>query len=302
MPELPEVETIKRELKNPLVGKTITEIEVLSAKQFPQAIDLVRGQTITALERIGKNLLLRLAKNNYLHIHLKMTGQLIYRTAEEIQKQAKLPFPDITKPHPAWEVTFLPNRHTRVVLHLSSGDRLYFNDLRKFGYIKLISTSQYQAIAAKLGTDALGEGLKVSDLVKELRRSNLSIKVFLLDQTKLAGIGNIYASEILFEAKLNPFTKASDLSSGDAKVLLAAIVLVLKRAVASKGTSAKDEAYLRPFGQKGEYQTKAKVYGREGQPCPLCGLPIVSQKQAQRTTYFCPSCQPVDRTSSKSYS
>lgn len=260
MPELPEVEVLRKELEPILTGKTILEVNVLDPRLRVQRESL-EGKTILPLERLGKYLIFPFKEGGYLVVHLGMTGQL-----------------EVTPEN-------VPHKHRRVYFVLSSGMYLSFIDPRKFG--KMFFLEAYQALQEKLGVDPLSPDFTFLRFLSLLRGTK-RLKDFLLDQRNIAGIGNIYASEILFRARLHPKRSASSLSFEEKERLFTSILAVLKEAIAAKGTTIRD--FRRPSGEEGNFQDLLSVYGKT--QCPQCGTPIVREVISSRSTYFCPRCQP----------
>ncbi|OGK64713.1 DNA-formamidopyrimidine glycosylase [Candidatus Roizmanbacteria bacterium RIFOXYB2_FULL_41_10] len=270
MPELPEVETIKRQLATHLPGLSLIKLEFLDAKtgRFIDQKELVHiiGKKIRALKRRAKILLLEFENGYYLAIHLKMTGQIILKGEH-------------TK--------HLPNKHTRAVLYFQKGKTIYFQDLRKFGWLKI--TNRQKLMAEKLGPEPFGPEFTLSYLQDRLKKSNRPIKIFLLDQSQIAGIGNIYANEALFLAKIRPQTRAKEISLNKAKILYQQILAVLKKGIELGGAS--DSDYLNAYGSRGQYQEHFLVYRRQGQPCPNCQALIKRISLGGRGSFYCPQCQ-----------
>lgn len=259
MPELPEVEVLRRELEPVLSGKGIREVR-LADPLLVLPKTKVEGKTIHSLERLGKYLIFAFCEGGILAIHLGMTGQL--RVEEED----------------------LPVQHKRASFVLTSGACLLFIDPRKFGKITFLD--ERRMLEEKLGVDPFSQEFtfpKFLSLLEGKRR----LKDFLLDQRYIAGIGNIYASEILFRARLHPERPLLSLSSEEKARLFAAIREVLEAAIAAKGTTIRD--FRRPSGEEGGFQEFLAVYGKR--MCPGCGAPLVRKVIASRSTYFCPRCQ-----------
>ncbi len=299
MPELPEVETIRRQLEKLIVGRTISSIEVLNPGSFRADTNSLIGKTVTAVGRKGKVLIVTssrgraklgrgdldgIATHNDIYIHLKMSGRLefIDKTISNSSKKA-WPFrerPGLSKA-----------RHLRVAIGFTDGSSLLFHDQRKFGWI----TGDPGVLPA--GIDALDPSLSSNKPAKVIGSSSRPIKQILLDQSKIAGIGNIYASEILWEAQLSPFSKGLSLrTQGQSLKLRDAIRKVLTEAIDAGGSTMADGLYRRVGGEAGDYWPRRRVYDREGQPCrrPACkksGSRIQKTIIAQRSTYWCPSCQ-----------
>lgn len=272
MPELPEVETIKRSLAPRLLGRRILEISV----RLPRMVEGVdpeelrrrlSGQVIGGLDRRGKHLLLELAAGDRLAFHLRMTGRLLLRPAG----------------HPE-------EPHTHLVFLLSEGWELRYADLRKFGRLHYLPAGDpLPAPLADLGPEPLEDGFTPAVLEGILAGRRGPIKAVLLDQRSVAGIGNIYADEILHRARLHPARPAGSLSSAEIARLHAAIRAVLEEAILSRGTTSRD--YVDGEGRPGEYQERLLVYGRAGGACPSCGAEIRRMVLAGRGTHYCPICQ-----------
>lgn len=287
MPELPEVETVKRGLSRLLAGKRVAEVEVASERSFPNDPTLVSqfliGANIVTVRRRAKVILIDLSTNYSLVIHLKMTGQLVYRGVDENWGAG----------HPTDSlIGELPDKSTRVQFNFTDGSRLFFNDQRKFGWIKLVATPEIAEMPffQKLGPEPLEKEFTWGVLKDRLigRRSN--IKAALLDQSTLAGVGNIYADESLFVAGIHPTRLASDLSDEEIKKLRGAIRQVMQTAIDRGGSSSRN--YVNALGINGNYLEYAFVYGRAGLPCRKCQTPIEKIRVASRGTHICPVCQP----------
>ncbi|MCD6289213.1 MAG: bifunctional DNA-formamidopyrimidine glycosylase/DNA-(apurinic or apyrimidinic site) lyase [Anaerolineae bacterium] len=269
MPELPEVETVARELRPHLIGRQITKATVYwprsiacpSAEEFSK---LVCGRRILNVARRGKYLLFPLADGWTLLIHLRMTGNLHVQPTE----------------HPL-------NRHTRVILSLDDGYTLRFTDQRKFGRLWLTQTPE--AIVGKLGPEPLDPSFTARDLATRLWGRRAPIKAVLLDQRCIAGLGNIYADEVLFAAGIDPRRPANSLTDTEVHRLHAAIRTILAEAIRAKGSTLRD--YRPPTTGSGQFQAHLQVFRREGKPCPICGTPVQRVRLAQRSTFFCPHCQ-----------
>lgn len=275
MPELPEIETIVSGLNRLITGKIIQEITWDWPKAFPNSpalVDETIGASVIKVQRQGKAILIRLSNRTTMLIHLKMTGQLVVQTAGQDG-----PFPDKT---------------TRVIIRFSDGSTLYFNDLRKFGWVRILSPAELEAnpFLQQLGPDPLSRGLTTALFSQRMsRRANTSVKAALLDQTVLAGLGNIYCDEALFLAGIMPDRKVSTLTDRDYTKLLRAIRKVLNRSLELGGSTRRN--YLNAEGTRGHYLDEAYVYGRTGEPCRKCGLPILKIRVAGRGTHFCMHCQ-----------
>lgn len=280
MPELPEVETIRRGLKDFILEKRIKKIAVFCDKSFQGDPTTVESAKIINLRRFGKALIIDLDNEKSLMIHLRMTGQLIYDGKERYAAG-----------HPSDNFTAkLPNKQTRVTLTLDSGT-LYFNDQRKFGFIKVIETKNVKndSFIKKLAKEPWD--MTASELYEKLQKhKNSAIKAVILDQTIICGLGNIYADESLFSSKINPERKAGSITLDETNLLLNSAKKVMEKSIASGGSTMKN--YVKADGTKGDYlDLFAQVFHKEGQPCPRCGTKIIKKKVAGRGTHYCPHCQ-----------
>lgn len=278
MPELPEVETIKRYFSHHVLGKTIQDITVLERKMFHGDAKSVNGEKITEVLRKGKVLVLKLSDNRYLSIHLKLSGQLLFH------KNAKKAVYNNTIPLSATNI--MPGRSTRIIIYFTDGSGVFFNDMRKFGWMKLSAKPE-----VPLSVDVLSPEFTRNYFHSILLRSKKPVKTLLMDQAKLAGIGNIYANDSLFHANVHPLRQANTLLPTERDTLYASILEIVKKGVDSHGSSGKDEVYILPDGSKGAYQQSFLVYQREGKPCRRCQTPIKRIVQAGRSSFYCPKCQ-----------
>ena len=277
MPELPEVETIRRGLKDFIINKKIEKIDILCEKSFIGSPVL---GTVKNIRRFGKALILDLDNGYSLMIHLRMTGQLIYDGKERYAAG-----------HPSDNFTDnLPNKQTRVILKFAGGT-LYFNDQRKFGFIKTIKTSEIEndAFIKKLAKEPWQ--MSSDEFYEKLQKhKNSPIKAVILDQTIICGLGNIYADESLFMSKIHPATKAGALTKKEASTLLDMAAKAMDTAIDSGGSTMKD--YVKADGTKGDYLDKfAQIFNRTGKPCLVCGTKIEKIRVAGRGTHICPNCQ-----------
>ncbi len=272
MPELPEVETIKRSLAPRLLGRRIERLDVFLAKAVrgvtaEQARERLAGQVIGGLSRRGKYLLLELAGGDRLAFHLRMTGQLLLRP-QEVPRQP----------------------HTHLVFVLAGAEELRYADQRKFGgFHYLVPGGEVPAGLAGLGPEPLAPEFTPEVLAAALGKRRGPLKPFLLDQRRLAGIGNIYADEILHRAALAPARPAAMLTREEVARLYESIRMVLAEGIAGRGTTRRN--YVDGDGRPGEYQERLRVYGRSGRACPACGAEIVRTVVGGRGTYYCPQCQ-----------
>lgn len=276
MPELPEVETIRLSLTSKIVGKIIAKIDIFTKKQFIGEPQKIIGRQITNIIRRGKILTFILDQDWFLNIHLKLTGQLLYAAnVNQAVFNHKIPFVKTQK---------MPSSTTRVIMIFTDQSGLFFNDLRKFGWLKV--SRQPEKVKAP---DVLSPDFNLPYFAKTVRISKKPIKVLLMDQEKIAGLGNIYANDALFLAKIHPLKKAYSLRQKEVKTLYQKIIQVIKEALKWKGSS--DVAYLLPDATTGRYQNHFKVYGREKEPCLVCATPIKRLKHHGRSSFFCPDCQ-----------
>lgn len=287
MPELPEVETVKIGLQRLLPGRIVTEAKHDTAKSFPNAPADVEhslvGAKIVQVTRRAKVLLIELNTKYSLMVHLKMTGQLVFVDGAS----------RFGAGHPSHSlVGQLPDKSTRVTLSFQDGSQLFFNDQRKFGWMRLLPTAEIPNLDffKKVGPEPLSADFSWQQMKERLlRRKNTNIKAALLDQTVIAGVGNIYADESLWGAKIHPTTLVRDLSDAKFKLLHQALRDVLQLSIDKGGSS--NHTYVDAEGKKGSYMSFANVFRREGQPCPRCGTIIIKTRVAGRGTHLCPYCQ-----------
>lgn len=279
MPELPEVEIIRRGLEHFLVGKAIEKVEIRVPKLFVGDSSLLSGAKIKSIDRRAKVLLINLSNKQTLLIHLKMTGQLVYQTANEKEK--------IVGGHPQAAYNQpLPHKHSHVIFYFSDGSTLYFNDLRKFGWIQLVPTAQSLAhgMLESLGPEPLDHSFTVGILRDRLLRyPNRIIFTSLLDQSLISGLGNIYVNESLYEASIRPERVVSSLTINEWDKLWHAIRRVLESSIKYGGTS--DSTYVSIEGKRGDYLTHAHVYHQKN--ARPCGHAVIRKKIGGRTAHFC---------------
>ena len=282
MPELPEVETIRRQLAPRVAGRTITEAEVFDplwcAPRDPADVERdLRGERITSLGRRGKYLVLELDGERFLVMHLRMTGNFLWvPESDDVAGRA----------------------HLRVRLVLDDGNRLLFVDQRRFGTGIVLDGREAleEYLGVRIGPEPLEPGFTPAVLAQEARGRKAPVKAFLLDQRHVAGVGNIYADEALFRAKINPLRPAGRLRRPEIERLHAGIVAALEAGIARQGASI--DNYRDANGDKGSMQDEFLVHLREGKPCVRCGRPVVKLVAAGRGTYICRRCQPAPRTRS----
>lgn len=275
MPEMPEVETVRRSLEPHLTDKQITQVEILLPRQIkwpeqPEAFESrILQQRIVGLARVGKYLLLQLGNEVSLVFHLRMTGQLVYVAAEADDN----------------------THHNRLVLHLDDGARLIFSDTRTFGTMYAMKPEELQLIKgmAEMGPEPLSEQFTAEYLRQAVAGKKTRIKSFLLDQNKIGGLGNIYVDEAMFLAGIHPMRLAGSLSYEEIEKLHGAVNKVIADGIADGGTTFRD--YRDGNGEKGSHQEHLYVYARDGQPCRLCGTVIEKSKVGGRGTRYCPRCQ-----------
>lgn len=296
MPELPEVETIRRDLVANILNQKIETVALLSPKTAKNEavlfVDTIKNSCFDNIERYGKLLAFHLKTNkdtafDYLLVHLKMTGQLILVSPDK----------KLAGGHSLGEDSFLeavggalPNKHTRAIFSFKGKTQLFFNDLRKFGYLKLVTNDELKKIvAASYGPEPLTARLTPKYLYESLKNRKSSIKALLLNQKIIAGLGNIYVDEALFLSKIRPDRLGSSLNLHEINGLLKAINKVIEKAILNRGTTFSN--YLDSKGQKGNFSRLLQVYGRGQKTCYKCGGSITKFKLAGRGTHFCSNCQ-----------
>ena len=332
MPELPEVETVRRGLYELIIGRTFKTVTVHDApKIFPNAPSDVEafllGAEVTNVRRRAKVLLIDLSSGYTLVVHLKMTGQLVFVQSKNSNSSASATSPVTVSAQEsrdesresrtaqperdmagdaagAEELRFgaghptdsligtLPDRSTRVSLTFTDNSTLYFNDQRKFGWLKLVPTAEVPQLPfmQKVGPEPLEADFTATQFAERFtRRANTSIKAALLDQTVVAGVGNIYADESLWGAYIDPRRKVKDVSPQEFALLYAELRDVMNLAIEKGGST--DKNYVNAEGKRGSYMDFARVFRREGLACPRCGATIEKIKHAGRGTHFCPVCQ-----------
>ncbi|MBI2458998.1 MAG: bifunctional DNA-formamidopyrimidine glycosylase/DNA-(apurinic or apyrimidinic site) lyase [Parcubacteria group bacterium] len=290
MPELPEVETIVRDLNNQLKNKKILAIESRDKKVWQVAageLKNILGKKINAVKRRAKMIVIDLGER-YLIMHLKMTGQLVYKNKVSLiagGQPTRLPDGQVRG-----EGKELPNRFTRVIFKFNDRSALYFNDVRRFGWIKLAARDKFIEFNGSLGLEPLSSDFTLEYFNKILSpRPKTSIKQALLEQKYIAGIGNIYADEALFAAGIKPFRRVKTLKPAEIKKLWLAIPKVLRSAIKHRGTSFND--YVDAQGETGNFIKYLKVYGRAREDCKNCGQPVKKIKLGGRGTHWCDNCQ-----------
>lgn len=289
MPELPEVETIKRGLESLIIGKKVAKVTFDWPKGFPNAQadvdEFLIGATITEVKRRAKVLLIELNSRYSLVIHLKMTGQMVYRGKFEAFG-AGHPNKSLIGP--------LPDKSTRVTFEFVDESKLFFNDQRKFGWVRLMPTVEVPTIdfMKKVGPEPLNPEFTHEEFRTRIRkRANTNVKAAILDQTTLAGIGNIYADEGLWAAKIHPSTLVKNVPDQKLNTLFDELRAVLELSIEKGGSS--DKNYVDAGGRRGSYLNFAKVFRLEGKPCPRCKSTIKKIRVAGRGTHICTKCQVI---------
>lgn len=269
MPELPEVETIRSQLAPRLEGRALTRVEILDPRltrpyDLFEVAEELEGDRVLAVERRGKYLLLRLESGLALLVHLRMTGGF------------------------HWQ----PVSHERAVLELDDGSRLVYRDVRRFGTWLVVEPDELVPyLATKNGPEPLGSRFTAAWLRGQLARRKAALKAVLLDQRVVAGLGNIYADEALWRARLSPLRPANALRVDEVARLVRAIRAALRAGIERQGSTLRD--YAAPDGAAGSMQEEFRVYGRDGEPCPRCRTTIVKTRVGGRGTWYCPRCQPA---------
>ncbi|MGD8362461.1 MAG: bifunctional DNA-formamidopyrimidine glycosylase/DNA-(apurinic or apyrimidinic site) lyase [Gemmatimonadota bacterium] len=273
MPELPEVETIVRQLSHYLPGRRILGGEIrrpdLLREEADSFLGGLEGLMIRRVSRRGKNILLHLSTNQILLVNLGMTGQLLFRSGA---MEGRDPV------------------HLAVTLTLSGAGFLLYTDVRRFGHLLRFSRGAWEEESRRLGPEPLERALTAARFHAALRTSRTPIRSWLLDQTRIAGVGNIYAAEALFRAGIHPARPSRSLTPEESKALLAGIRKVMREAIRARGTTLKD--YRTADGDRGRFGPALQVYGRDGEECPTCKSPLRRIVFANRSAFFCPRCQP----------
>lgn len=287
MPELPEAETIARGLRGPLTGLTVLQVEVLHAdlldEKSERFSERLQGTRIVSVDRRGKNLVLKLERGapdrvaqngsglqtSFLIVNLGMSGRLLHRPLDASAE---------------------PPSHPAVRLHLEGGGQLVYHDVRRFGRLRVLEVDDYTSWSRTLGPEPLSPRFRARDLHDALRGSRSPARSFLLDQKRLAGVGNIYANEALFRAGIDPRRPANEIGEVEARRLHQSLRTILKEAVQAGGTTLRD--YRTAQGWRGTYSDRLQVYGREGFPCHACGHAIQRVVFGGRSAFLCPHCQP----------
>lgn len=287
MPELPEVETVRIGLGALLPKRRVANVSHDSPKSFPNAAaDVQRflvGACVLDVRRRAKVLIIDLDTDYSLIIHLKMTGQLVFRSSAA----------NFGAGHPNDSlVGELPDKSTHVTFAFEDGSQLFFNDQRKFGWVRLLPTLEIENLDffKKVGPEPLADDFTTDEFISRLlRRKTGGIKAVLLDQTVIAGVGNIYSDESLWAARIHPETKVQDVPKAKLEKLYTELRKILQLSIEKGGST--DRNYVNHEGKRGSYLTFAQVFRREGKPCPRCGTTLIKTRAAGRGTHLCPNCQ-----------
>lgn len=284
MPELPEVETIKNDLKRAILNKKIVSVIVnkkpVVKSNYNNFFKILKNNSFKNISRIGKLLIFNLQANCYLLIHLKMTGQLVYCDKTKcIAGGHEVP----------GGIGKLPNKYSHIIFKFFDKSVLYFNDLRRFGYLKIVNEDELEKIKSKFGIEPLTSGFTFEKFKEIFINRKKNIKAVLMDQALIAGVGNIYADEILFKAGVKPMRMAADIKQEELKKIFKTANEILKKAIKMRGTTFSN--YVDSRGKKGNYTKMLKIYGREGEKCFRCGGVIKKIKLGGRGTRFCGRCQ-----------
>lgn len=282
MPELPEVETVRTDLKSKILNKRIKKVDVRLLKIVePEDFAVtIKNNAFTDVTRRGKLMIFHLKSGGFMLVHLKMTGQLVYRDHGHItagghsQKGMGMD---------------LPNKYSHVVFTFEDDSQLFFNDLRQFGYLKIVNQAELDAVLAKFGVEPLGEEFTPEKWAELLKNRRTNVKAFLLNQAVVTGIGNIYADEVLFLSRVLPTRTVDSLTTREKAAIYKNIKSILKKAVKYRGTTFND--YVDGDGKKGGFIQFLKVFHKDGEPCPECGAIIQKTRVAGRGTHFCAKCQ-----------
>ena len=286
MPELPEVETVRLQLLTKVVGKTIKIVTILHPKTVAHDdtfITRLTGKTIDHIDRVGKLLIwsFRISPDLFLLAHLKMTGQFFFRDKTGV----------IGGGHSRTETDMraLPSTHTRVSLTFTDDSALFFNDMRLFGYTKLATKEEMEAARAHYGEEPIHDSFDKATFATRLKRRKTPIKAALLDQSFIAGLGNIYVDEALFKAAVRPTRRADHVTTKEAYAIAEASGSIMRHSITVGGTTF--QHFVDTGGNNGNYTDFLQVFGKQNTPCPKCGTLIMKIRVAVRGTHFCPQCQ-----------
>jgi len=280
MPELPEVETVKRGLEKEIINRKIAKIQVnllslIKKPQIDEFITRLKNTIVISIKRRGKYLIILFNTMDYLVVHLGMSGRMLFQP----------------KKTPPSKISKKIEKHNHILFFFEDGSKIIYNDVRKFGKMWLLKKGEYLSRIESLGFEPLESCFTVTEFYRRLQGSKVNIKSFLMNQKNIAGIGNIYANEILFHAGVNPLRKANSLTKDEVKRIHLQTKNILLKAISSGGTTMIDESYLDLSGNRGEYGKEIMVYGKKAEICPLCGQPLEVIKIENRSTFLCPNCQ-----------
>lgn len=285
MPELPEVETIRRDLASCVLHKKIKKVDVKKSRLVRNSasffVKSLKNNEFTGIDRVGKLIIFVLKNKEYLLVHLKMTGQLIYQDKKS----------QIAGGHSynSDEMVY-PNKYTYIIFTFSDGSNLYFNDMRTFGYLQVVDEKELDRIKSAYGIEPIDPEVKLSDWRKVFINRRTNLKALLLNQKVIAGIGNIYADEICFASRIRPDRPVFKLTKSEVDLLFKNSKRILQQAIKKRGTTFNN--YVDGQGQKGNFVKYLRVYGRTGKICLNCRkVKIKRIKLAGRSTHFCPNCQ-----------
>ena len=286
MPELPEVETVRMQLRHKVTSKTISSVEVFHSKTVNHDStieDRLLGKTIADIDRVGKLMIFSFVNESelYLLAHLKMTGQFFY-----VDHSGAVSGGGHTMTKHDFD---LPAKHTRIAFHFTDQSSLYFNDMRLFGYTKLASASEVAQAKKGFGPEPIDPEFDCEWFVKKLRTRKTPVKAALLDQSFVAGLGNIYVDEALWRAKVRPMRRADRVTKAEAALLCKASGDVMNESINVGGTTF--QHFVDTGGENGNFTDYLMVFGKQGTPCSRCGTNIVKTRCAGRGTHYCPGCQ-----------
>src|SRR6056297_2293450 len=280
MPELPEVETVKRGLEKEIINKKIAKTQVnlpslIKKPEIDEFMTRLKNTMVISIKRRGKYLIILFNTMDYLVVHLGMSGRMLFQP----------------KKTPPSKISKSMEKHNHILFFFEDGSKIIYNDLRKFGKVWLLKKDENLSRIESLGFEPFEPCFTVSEFYRMLQESKVNIKSFLMNQKNIAGIGNIYANEILFHAGVNPLRKANSLTKDEVKRIHLQTKNILLKAISSGGTTMIDESYLDLSGNRGEYGKEIMVYGKKAGICPLCGQPLEVVRIENRSTFLCPNCQ-----------
>lgn len=287
MPELPEVETVRLQLQHKVTGRTVDSVEVFHDKTvgYDESIEeRLQGQTIADIDRVGKLLIFSFvdSANLFLLAHLKMTGQFFFADADGAVLGGGHSMTEA-------DVRDLPHRHTRVAFHFTDGSTLYFNDMRLFGYTTVADRAAMELARSTFGPEPIDPDFDVERFVAQVRKRKTPIKAALLDQSFIAGLGNIYVDEALWRVGIRPTRRADRLTKQEAAALAGAAGTVMNESIAVGGTTF--QHFSDTGGKNGNFTDYLQVFGQQGSTCSRCGDTIKKIRCAGRGTHYCPGCQ-----------